>query len=271
MTGIAPTSRRFVDLTAPEVRERLGEDSVFVLPVGALEQHGPHLPLSTDLVMAEEVAAAAVAQASADGVDAWLLPALAYAKSDEHDWAAGTLWLTAETLLDTLTGIGRSLATTPARKLLFVNGHGGNVPLLGTAARELRRRFGLQTFLGGLRLPGGDGVTGPDECGLGIHAGFAETSVMLHLRPELVHLERGRRSVPDSLQGWTTLGIHSKPVTIGWLSDDFGTDGTIGDPTGATAERGKELFDATVRQFATALEEIVRFTPERPTREGARA
>jgi creatinine amidohydrolase len=212
--------------------------------------------------MAQEVAAAAVDSAVAARVDAWLLPAIAYAKSDEHHWAPGTLWLSAQTFTATLLDLGRSLAATPARKLLFVNGHGGNVPLLGAATRELRRRFGLQTFLGGLRLPGGDGVIGPDEHGLGIHAGFAETSVMLHLHPELVRPELGRRSVPDSLQGWSTLGIHSKPITIGWLSDDFGTDGTIGDPTGATAERGRELFDGAVDLFATALDEIVRFTPE---------
>jgi creatinine amidohydrolase len=262
-------TRRFADLTAPDLAASLCSDSVLVLPIGAIEQHGPHLPLSTDLVMAEAVAERAVERAVAAGVDAWLLPAIAYSKSDEHHWSPGTLWVSAETLLATLVELGRSIATTPTRRVLLLNGHGGNVPVLAAATRELRRRFGLHTFLGGLRLPGGDGVTGPDEQGLGVHAGHAETSAMLHLRPELVHAARGRRSIPEALLGWSQIGIVGAPVTIGWLSDDFGTDGTIGDPTGATAEHGRMLVEASVAQFASALEEISRFAPdprEGPTR-----
>ncbi|BDZ63812.1 creatininase family protein [Agromyces mangrovi Wang et al. 2018] len=146
-------SRRLDERSGPWVAEHLTADSMVVVPTGAIEHHGPHLPLATDRIMAEAVAAAAVERAAAAGVDAWLLPSLAYTKSDEHAWAAGTMWLSAETFHATLVDLGRSIAATPARRVVFLNGHGGNVAPLGVALRELRRRFGLQTFLTGIRVP----------------------------------------------------------------------------------------------------------------------
>ena len=99
-------------------------------PLGAIEQHGPHLPFNTDLLIAERVAEQAVEQVG-DALDVWLLPSLAYTKSNEHAWSAGTIWLSADTMLTVLDDIGRCVATTPARKLVFFNGHGGNSALVG--------------------------------------------------------------------------------------------------------------------------------------------
>src|SRR4051812_48646052 len=126
----------FIELTGPESAE-LSADSVAVLPLGAIEQHGPHLPLSTDLTVA-----AATAEAAVRSVDAWLLPALAYTKSDEHAWSSGTLWLSWDTVMRMLVDIGNALSASPVRRLVFLNGHGGNSALLQVACRELRRRFG---------------------------------------------------------------------------------------------------------------------------------
>ncbi|WP_448002436.1 creatininase family protein [Agromyces bauzanensis] len=256
-------TRRVDELSGDAASAVLGPDSVIVLPTGAVEHHGPHLPLGTDHVMADAVATAAVQRSVARGVDAWLLPPLAYTKSDEHSWAPGTMWLTAETLMATLVDLGRSLTTTRARKLVFLNGHGGNVALLNVAIRELRRRFGLQTFVMGFPMPPGDGVDGPDELGLGIHGGHGETSLMLHLRPELVDLSLARRSVPEHLAEYRRIGFHSKPVTLGWLSNDFDPSGVIGDPTGANAAHGAALFEHAVEESARSLEEIARFEPRR--------
>jgi creatinine amidohydrolase len=256
-------TRRVDELSGDAASAALGPDSVLVLATGAVEHHGPHLPLGTDHVMAEAVATAAVARAVERGVDAWLLPSLAYTKSDEHSWAPGTMWLTAETLMATLVDLGRSIATTRARKLVFLNGHGGNVALLNVAIRELRRRFGLQTFFMGFPVPPGDGVDGPDELGLGIHGGHGETSLMLHLRPELVDLSLAKRTVPAHLAEYRRIGFHSTPVTFGWLSDDFDASGVIGDPTGATAAHGAALFEHAVEESTMSLEEIARFQPWR--------
>lgn len=251
-------TRRWADLPGPTIAAVTSDRSIAVVPIGAIEHHGPHLPLSTDSVVAEAVAGAAVELAAAAGIDAWLLPTLSYGKSDEHHWAPGTVWLEGTTLLEQLIEIGRSIAATPVRTVAFVNGHGGNVMLLGWANRELRRRFGLRSFSmpSGLQSAG-DGLAGrPDELGQGIHAGFGETSLMLHLAPHLVAPELPPRNVPERIAGLRHIGFNGRPVMFGWTSDDFGPSGVIGDPTGATPERGRELFEAGVAFVTEALVEI---------------
>jgi creatinine amidohydrolase len=253
-----PPSRRLAQLRAPQVVELLGERSILVQPLGAIEQHGRHLPLNTDLVIADAVASAAVEQVGAD-VDAWLLPPLAYTKSNEHAWAPGTVWLSASTLLAVLDDLGRSVATTPARRIVFLNGHGGNSALLNVANRELRLRHGLMTFLAHPGLPPDQGgESAPEELGMGIHGGADETSLMLHLTPDLVDLSTVERRVPDHLADNRYVRFGG-PVTFGWLSDDFGAAGVIGDPTAATAARGAQLFAGAVASFCAALGEIARF------------
>ncbi|MGI9596245.1 MAG: creatininase family protein, partial [Acidimicrobiales bacterium] len=187
-------TRRLSDLTAPDLAEALDPSSILVLPIGAVEQHGPHLPLNTDLVIAAECAEAVVAQVG-ERLDLWLLEPLAYTKSNEHAGTPGTVWLGPETLLRVLDEIGASLATTSATKLAMLNGHGGNSALLNVACRELRLRHGFETFLLHPFVPPDQG--GPstaEELGMGIHAGLGETSIMLHLRPELVRMERAARA-----------------------------------------------------------------------------
>jgi creatinine amidohydrolase len=254
----SPT-RRWADLSGPALVAATSERSIAVVPIGAIEHHGPHLPLRTDALIAESIAAAAVDRVDAEGLDAWLLPTVSYGKSDEHYWAPGTLWVEGTTLLEQLVEIGRAVATTPVRTLVFVNGHGGNVMLLGWANREIRRRFGLRTFSMPAGVGGrvGDGVDGrPDERGQGIHAGFGETSLMMHLAPELVADELPPPNVPAHIAGLRHIGFNSKPVMFGWTSDDFGPSGVIGDPTGANAAYGAVMFDAGVQFVAEALHEI---------------
>jgi len=247
----------FADLTWPEVAA-LPPDTVAVLPLGSIEQHGPHLPLSTDFVIASEIAAAAV-DAVTDA-PAVLLPALAYTKSDEHHAFPGSIWLSWDTLMATLVDIGRSLAASGITRVLFVNGHGGNSALGQVANRELRRRFGLRTFFTHPGVPVDQGGTGsaPSEYGMGVHGGHGETSLMLHLRPDLVRMELARPNVPAALREFRHIGF-GKPVSFGWTSDDFGPDGHIGDPTGAIAEHGKRFFESAVPHLAEVIVEAHRF------------
>jgi creatinine amidohydrolase len=250
----------FTDLTFRQIAE-LPAETVAVLPLGSIEQHGPHLPVSTDYVIAASVAEASVAAAASAGTaPVLLLPPLAYTKSDEHAWAPGTIWLSWETLMRTLVDIGRSIAKSPVRRLFFLNGHGGNSALGQVACRELRREFGLLTFFGHPSVPvdHGGATSEPSELGMGIHGGFHETSMMLHLRPELVHLELASPAVPEHLTSYRKIGF-GKPVSFGWLSDDFGPAGHIGDPTGASAEVGKAHFEGAVAGTAAAIEEASRF------------
>jgi creatinine amidohydrolase len=247
------------ELSAPEIGAALNEGSVVVQPVGAVEQHGPHLPLSTDLLIAD-AAARAVVDRYGDELDLWCLPPLAYSKSDEHAWSAGTVWLSATTMMAVLDDIGRCVATTPARRLVSLNGHGGNSALLAVANRELRRHHGLLTVLLHPFVPPDHGGPSTEtELGMGIHAGLHETAVVLHLRPDLVDMARATRNVPEELAANRHVRFGGS-VPFGWLSDDFGPDGHIGDPTDATAELGKELFEAAVILLGEQLREVAGFS-----------
>src|SRR5699024_10568051 len=161
--------------------DRLSTNSIIVQPLGAVEQHGPHLPLNTDALIANAVATAAVDRVG-DELDAWLLPPLAYSRSNDHAWSPGTIWLSPTTMLAILTGIGRSVATTRAQRLVFYDGNCGNSALVDVANREIRLNHGLMTFLARPALPPVEaGASGADELGMGLHAGCDETSLMLYL------------------------------------------------------------------------------------------
>ena len=134
-------------------------------------------------------------------------------------------------------------------KLVFFNGHGGNSSLFGVANREVRLPHGLKTFLAHPGVPPDQGgPSAPEELGMGVHGGTDETSMMLHLAPDLVDMSRAVRNVPEQLAANRYVRFGGK-VGFGWLSNDFGPDGHIGDPTTATAERGAALFEAAVVAF----------------------
>jgi creatinine amidohydrolase len=255
-------TRVWTELRGPEI-SGLHPEAIAVLPVGSAEQHGPHLPLSTDYVIADSLARDVVA-GHGDELGLLLLPSMAISKSNEHAWSPGTLWLSATTMLATLDEIARCVATTPVRKLVFLNGHGGNSALLQVASRDIRLAHGLATFVMHPSVPPDQGGTSPAaELGMGIHAGLEETSVLLHLRPDLVRLDLATRSVPEHLAGYERVRFGG-PVSFGWLSDDFGTDGTLGDPTGASAEHGKRVYEAMITTAARSLAEVATFSPRPP-------
>ncbi|MDV8001502.1 creatininase family protein [Rhodococcus sp. IEGM 1408] len=260
MGGVIGPGRRYADLTTTEAGRVGAGDPIAVIPAGAIEPHGPHLPLATDLLVAEHVAAHAVALAAAGtagtaGVDAWLMPPLGYTKSDEHANLPGALWISADTLFRQVVELGSALRASGFTRVLFVNCHGGNSALLEVALRELRRRFGLRTF-----LYAGKATPGPTELGMGIHAGWAETSMMLHLHPELVDMTEAQARVPAALADCQHIGF-TGPVRFGWLADDLSDTGVIGDPTGADAATGERLVAEHVAVVAGALAEIAEFAP----------
>jgi len=240
------------------VSSRLRPSSIVIQPLGAIEQHGPHLPLSTDSVVASAVAEAVVTEAG-DELDLWLLPTLQFTKSNEHAWSPGTVWLSASTLLSVIDDVARCIATTPAERIVFLNGHGGNSALLNVALREVRLNHGLKTFLTHPGMPADQGGASPtDELGMGVHGGTDETSLMLHLAPHLVDLSVAERRVPEKLADNRQVRFGGR-VSFGWLSNDFFPDGYIGDPTAASAERGKVLFEGAVHNVCDGLREVATF------------
>jgi creatinine amidohydrolase len=252
------SSRLLGDLSALQLSAELSKDSIVVLPLGAIEQHGPHLPLNTDFVVADAVSRAAVEKFGAE-TNAWLLPTLPFTKSNEHAWAAGTMWLSATTMMAVIDDIGRCVASTPAKKIMFINGHGGNSALMAMMNRELRLKYGLQTFLAHPHMPADQGGSSAEsELGMGVHGGVDETSVMLHLRPDLVDMSLAVRRVPEGLAKNEQVKFGGR-VAFGWLSNDFFPEGHIGDPTGASADLGARMFAGAIDSLGVAMQEISRF------------
>jgi creatinine amidohydrolase len=256
--------RSFADLCGPDLAGAITPSTVVLQPIGSVEHHGSHLPLATDALVVDALARAVTDEAP--DLDMLVLPTLYYGLSTEHVWAPGTVSLSPSTLLALLDDIGASVARAGAKRLAFLNGHGGNTHLLRVAARQIRARYHLYTFLFQGYAPPEHGAPSPDprEEGLGIHGSQAETSVVLHIRPDLVDMSRAERSVPSWVNRYEHLGL-SGGTEFAWLSDDLSPTGVVGDPTLATSDKGQEHFAAAVAHIARAVAEASGFSFSRST------
>lgn len=256
-------SRHLAHHTWSEVAGLDKQNGVVILPIGAVEQHGHHLPLLTDTIIVNRILDAALA-ALPDDVAAWALPTLPYGKSNEHTGFPGTVSLGAQTLLAVLHDIARSLADAGFRRLAFLNGHGGNSALLEMAAREIRVATGLLCFC----LQPALFVEPPfpisaEERRLGFHGGELETSLLLTIAPELVQMERAVRHYAEFPETGTPLFFFG-PAATAWLSRDWSESGIFGDATLGTAEKGDALIAAGGARLADLIRTISAFETARP-------
>lgn len=235
---------------------------VAVLPVAAIEQHGPHLPLSVDATLLQGVIDAALPQLPAD-LPVLFLPSQNVGLSPEHIRFPGTLTLSPATVIALWTEIGECVARVGIKKLLLFNGHGGQVSVMDIVARELRTRCDLIVYSASwFSLPLPEAVAGQfsgEEHRFGIHAGEIETSMMLHLAPGTVHMEHARdfRSTSqDRSERYAILG-NGKSAKLGWQMQDYHPAGAVGNAAGATADKGQAVVDAAAGQLVALLEELV--------------
>lgn len=239
------------------------EQKIAILPLGATEQHGPHLPLETDWLIAEEVARRAMARAG--DLPLIVLPVEKIGYSIEHSDHPGTQTLGYAEAVERWVGIGTQLAARGTRKLVLLNAHGGNSPLMTIVATELRVRCRmLAVATSWTRYGYPPDLVSDEERALGIHGGFVETSVMLVIRPDLVQMDKARDFASEQSRfrtDYTHLRAYG-PHAFGWMMRDLSANGVTGNAAAATAEAGERILDHAVGGFVELLHDVHRFDPD---------
>ena len=243
------------DLTSEEAAARLRATSILCLPLGSLEQHGPHLPLDTDAVLAGGLTSAIV-ERWGETYDLWQLPTVPLGLSREHGWARGTLSLSVQTMVALLRDLAAEIVRSlPARNLAVINGHGGNRGILEAVMHEWRAEFGLNVCA----LHTGALMSAPTAEGVPeIHGGRDETSLMLALAPDFVRRDRiaTLKSAPDAA---TVRAFVLDPgVSWPWSSGDarIADHGVTGDPQAASADLGQAIVERVVEAAGVALKRL---------------
>ena len=241
-------ARAFQEVSSSTAGEMAAADALAVWPVGALEQHGPHLPLGTDALVLDAIIAGCREELG-EGFNGLFLPTLSYGKSPEHLNFAGTVSLRAETLLAVTDELVGSLARHGFQRYVFFNGHGGNASLLQSYAFDLRAKYDVEVF--NLDLWGGGFFNDmiaeyfPALMMKEVHAASVETALMQYLYPHLVGEVPAREEKKES-----------NGLRHGWLAEDFSPSGVIGDPSLATAEVGEKIYRDAVERASRMLGEL---------------
>lgn len=248
--------QKLTELTSPEVGSFFTEETILCMPIGAIEQHGPHLPLNTDSIIARSIGSRIVSEFR-HAYDLWLLPTIEYGLSPEHLWASGTMSLSAEVFAAVFHELVKGLISAQAgRNLLIINGHGGNRGVLDVLIQECRSRYSLAACV--IHPSALSDVKSGSEFHE-VHGGKSETSVMLALAPELVRLDR----LPVPMRPGDTPEVRARVLERGvswpWSSNDpgIGRDGVIGDAALASASLGTNIIDSCVRNAETVVRSLI--------------
>ncbi len=257
------TLRHFDSLSWPKAEEAAkAEGSTLIWPFGACEQHGPHLPLLTDTFFAESIISE-VLNKLPESFPIWMLPAQSFGFSPEHASFPGTISLPAKLLLELINEVGSQIADMGFSRLILFNAHGGQIGLLQTAARELRVRSPhmavLPCFLW-KGVPALDTYIPTEEIETGLHAGLAETSLMLSMNSDLVGSERpmdGQHNSPESSatppKGWSLEGA----APCAWMTKDLSDSGVIGDSRSANEQLGGTIEKILINHWETLFRSLL--------------
>jgi creatinine amidohydrolase len=249
---------RYEEFTWPEIRDAVANQCVCVLPVGTVEQHGPHLPLVTDVLTSGEMSRRAVERLAGEAV---LMPPVFYSFNEHHMDFPGTIAVEGPTVVNYVTDIGLSLARHGFRKVLIVNGHGSNVPFLDIAARNITNRSDaicamvswwslipkeLFRELRESEFPGGMA-----------HGCELETSVLLYLRGDLVKMDKAQRDINFQKTEYFYWDLEGgSPVFFQEWFSRYSKTGTVGDPTKASKEKGERFVAPVVDRMVDLIREF---------------
>jgi creatinine amidohydrolase/Fe(II)-dependent formamide hydrolase-like protein len=240
------------DLTWPDAKKRFKEVDVALLPVGSIEQHGPHLPLDTDAFDAQYLAKK-VAEVCRDPKPL-VLPLIPYGVSYHHEDFSGTISVSPETLSKLVYEIGVGVARHGITKLVIINGHGGNKPALHYAAQMINRDARILTCVDTGETSDPD-IIPLAETPNDVHAGEIETSTTLAVRPDFVRLESARKFIPEFSSRY--LNFTSKRH-VGWYTRTarISPSGVLGDPTKATPEKGRKIWELMITHLVQLVEDL---------------
>jgi creatinine amidohydrolase len=253
--------RDWMEMTWQEIAGAETGCWIAVLPLAAVEQHGPHLPLGVDTFIAEAYLAR-VRPLLPDDLPVTFLPVQRVGVSAEHLSYPGTLTFSATTAIAAWTELGDSLARVGLRKLVLVTSHGGNVAAMELVARDLRTRLGmLAVTVGWHRCGYPEGTFSGEEKKHGIHGGDIETSLMLAAMPETVRMDKAPNATPETIamaREFKWLGAY-RPAGFAWMTQDLNPTGAVGDATLASVEKGEAALAQGARAFVELLGEVDRF------------
>ena len=263
MTSPVPP-RDWSDIHWPDFTGTGPERWIAVLPLAATEQHGPHLPLGTDVMIAQAYLAR-VRELLSDALPVTFLPIQPVGISTEHIDYPGTLTLPTEAALKTWLSLGECVARAGLKKLVMVTSHGGNSAAMSLVAQDLRAQHGLLAVTTGWsRLSGAEGLFSAQEASHGIHGGAAETSIMLARYREQVRVEAIADFRPSGIamaKDYRWLSTH-RPAPFAWQTQDLHPSGAAGDATQASAEKGERLIEQGSAAFCELLADVDRFDPQ---------
>jgi creatinine amidohydrolase len=262
MTSTVPP-RDWTEIHWPDVSGTSVARWIAVLPLAATEQHGPHLPVGTDVMIAQAYLAR-VRELLPDAIPATFLPLQPIGISTEHIDYPATLTLPTETALRSWMALGESVARAGIKKFVMVTSHGGNSAAMSLVAQDLRAQYGLaavSTAWSRFGVP--DGLFPEQELRHGIHGGAVETSIMLARYPHTVRNDKIADFRPSSIAMETDYRRLStqRPAPLAWQAQDLHPSGAAGDATLASAEKGERLIDHGAAAFCELLGDLDRFDP----------
>lgn len=264
MTARIP-ALNWTDIHWPDIPASMSRDWIAILPLAATEQHGPHLPLGTDVMIAEAFLAR-VRDILPASVPATFLPLQPVGISTEHVDYPGTMTLSPDVAIAQWMAIGDSVARAGVRKLVMVTSHGGNSAAMMLVAQELRARHGMLAVTTSWHRFGGESGLFPEsERRHGIHGGAVETSIMLAKHPQAVQMDKIANFIPASIameKEFRWLSAH-RPAPFAWQAQDLHPSGAIGDATLASAESGHFFVEEGAKGFCELLNDVARFDLEK--------